>query len=250
MPDTSSTRDMSDNFQYQRRRAIYTYISGLVSGDVLEISDCYPEGMDLLTPRVRSLTIVSRHACRIDPTRWEHVEFHRVAQPPFIQASGSFDFIISYHVLVHSRDDFEMIRELHRMLRPGGRLILISPNRQMSLTRNPWYVREYLGDELYNLLRYRFREVEPMGVFGGPKAMEYYEKNKQTVQHLLQRDVLKFHRWLPRLLFRIPYNLYNRMTRRQLLIAHRTLTCSLTPEDYYVAPAAEQCFDWIYIATH
>ena len=250
MNEVYSVRDMSDNFQYQRRRAIYEYIAQEISGDVLEISDCYPDGIDLIAPRVRSLTIVSRHACRVDTTRWEHVEFYRLTHPPFIQASGSFDCIISYHVLVHVRDDFEMIRELHRMLKPGGRLILISPNRRMSLTRNPWYVREYLGDELCNLLRYRFREVDRKGVFGNSRAMTYYEKSRQFVQQLLRHDLLKLHCWLPRVLFRIPYSLYYRMTRRKIFIANRTLTCSLTSSDYYVAPASESCFDWVYIATY
>lgn len=246
----TSARDISDNFLYQRRRAVYEYIAGKVSGDVLEISNCYPDGIEMIAPRVRSLTVVSRHSCRVDITRWGNVEFHRIAQPPFIQASGSFDFIISYHVLVHTRDDFEVIRELHRMLRPGGRLILISPNRRMSLTRNPWHKREYSADELCNLLQYRFREVERLGVFGGAKAMAYYEKNRLSVQHFLQRDVLKIHRWLPRLLLRIPYSIYNRINRRKLFIANRTLTCSLSPEDYRIAPAADDCFDWVYIATH
>lgn len=246
----SCSRDISDNFLYQRRRHVYEHIAGMISGDVLEISSCYPDGIDLVASRARSLTIVSRRACCIDPTQYANVEFHRIVQPPFIQASGSFDFIISYHVLVHTRDDFEVIRELHRMLRPGGKLILISPNRTMSLTRNPWHKREYSSDELSNLLGYRFREVERLGVFGREKAMDYYEKNRQSVQHFLQRDVLKIHRWLPRVLLRIPYSIYNRINRRKLFIANRTLTCSLSPEDYYLAPAADDCFDWVFIATH
>jgi SAM-dependent methyltransferase len=40
---------------------------------------------------------------------------------------GEFDFFICSHVLEHVRDDRKAIRELHRILRPGGKGILMVP---------------------------------------------------------------------------------------------------------------------------
>ena len=50
------------------------------------------------------------------------------------------------------------------MLRKGGVFIVSTPNAPMSLTRNPWHVREYTAQELKALLSAEFSKVEMMGV--------------------------------------------------------------------------------------
>ena len=50
----------------------------------------------------------------------------------------------------------------------------------MSLTRNPWHVREYRIDELRRLLSEAFSAVETHGVFGNERVMEYYEHNRRA----------------------------------------------------------------------
>jgi len=42
-------------------------------------------------------------------------------------ASDQFDFFICSHVLEHVRDDRKALRELHRILKPGGQAILMVP---------------------------------------------------------------------------------------------------------------------------
>ena len=46
---------------------------------------------------------------------------------PFPQ--DSFDFVLSHEVLEHVQDDRQTIKEIIRVLRPGGRLALFCPNR-------------------------------------------------------------------------------------------------------------------------
>ena len=46
---------------------------------------------------------------------------------PFPEAS--FDFLLSHEVLEHVQNDADAIREMVRVLRPGGRLALFCPNR-------------------------------------------------------------------------------------------------------------------------
>jgi SAM-dependent methyltransferase len=41
----------------------------------------------------------------------------------------SFDFVLSHEVLEHVQDDHQTIKEIIRVLRPGGRLALFCPNR-------------------------------------------------------------------------------------------------------------------------
>ena len=80
------------------------------------------------------------------------------------------------------------MREIARVLRPGGRLILTTPNAPMSLTRNPWHVREYRIDELRRLLSEAFSAVETHGVFGNERVMEYYEHNRRSVERIARFD--------------------------------------------------------------
>lgn len=145
---THITRDISDNFRYQLRQRIYGELEGIVSGDVLEIGDHYAEGGNLTLPHARSYSIVSRNACTVDTSNYANMQFHRSGYPPFPLESCNYDFIICFYVLEKSRDDFEVVRELHRLLRPGGQVIVISPNPGMTLMRNPRHKREYTADEL------------------------------------------------------------------------------------------------------
>ena len=42
-------------------------------------------------------------------------------------ADNSFDVVISFHVLEHIPDDRAALREIHRVLKPNGRLVLCLP---------------------------------------------------------------------------------------------------------------------------
>jgi SAM-dependent methyltransferase len=98
-------------------------------------------------------------------SHWVHgldIEFGRVAEAaqrlehlvcgageflPY--ASNSFDAVLSHEVIEHVQDDEAAIREMIRVLRPGGRLVLFCPNR--------WYPVETHG--IYWRGRYHFGNI-------------------------------------------------------------------------------------------
>jgi SAM-dependent methyltransferase len=47
--------------------------------------------------------------------------------PPFAEAS--FDVILLHEVLEHVEDDRQVVGEAHRLLAPGGRMVIFAPNR-------------------------------------------------------------------------------------------------------------------------
>ncbi len=64
-------------------------------------------------------------------------------------ASDSFDAILSHEVIEHVQDDEAAAREMIRVLKPGGRLVLFCPNR--------WYPVETHG--IYWRGRYHFGNI-------------------------------------------------------------------------------------------
>ena len=161
----------------------------------------------------------------------------------------SFDYVISFQVIEHIKRDKDFVKEVSRVLRKGGKFIVSTPNAPMSLTRNPWHIREYTEQELHNLLAADFSSIEAYGVNGNEKIMQYYEQNRLSVERIMRYDILDLQHRLPRWILQIPYDVMNRLNRRRLLENNDSLTRSIKMEDYTIGEISPQSFDLYYIAT-
>jgi len=136
------------------------------------------------------------------------------------------------------------LQEIKRSLKSGGKAFITTPNRKMSLTRNPWHVREYTADQLHNLLKDVFDKVEMKGITGNDKVMDYYEENKRSVEKITRFDILNLQYKLPAALLRVPYDLLNRFNRNRLKESNRQLVTDISSEDYIVTEDLENCLDF------
>jgi len=77
------------------------------------------------------------------------------------------DVITSFETIEHHDQHEEMISEIKRLLRPGGVLIISSPNRRTYSDepgyKNPFHVKELYFDEFHALLSRHFRHIKIYG---------------------------------------------------------------------------------------
>lgn len=241
--------EKSDNYVFQRSALAYHHAATIVGGDILEIGTGMGYGVEIVSPKATRYISIDKQLPQ-EILQLENVEYYDMEVPPIGFENCSFDSVVSFQVIEHIEEDMEFVREVARVLRPGGKFVVSTPNAPMSLTRNPWHVREYNADELRNLLECNFSKVEAYGVVGNEKIMDYFAKNRASVRKITRFDILDMQHRLPRRLLQIPYDLLNRLNRRSLHKKNTELTDSITMADYSVVPYEDglQCFDLLFVA--
>ncbi|MBL7850028.1 MAG: methyltransferase domain-containing protein [Cyclobacteriaceae bacterium] len=243
--EITSDQLLSDNPLHQRLLKPYVAAVDLVHGDLLEVGCGEGRGIRQILPRVRSYSAIDKIEEAIESLRQKFPEAKLVAGnlPPLPYAEASFDSVISFQVIEHIQDDTFFLKEIHRVLRPGGIALITTPNRVQSLSRNPWHVREYTAEELSRLAVTIFSQVEMKGITGNDKVMAYHQKNRESVNRLMRWDVLDLQHRLPAVLLRIPYDLMNRLNRNRLQRSADSLVAGISHEDYLVTDRASEALD-------
>lgn len=242
--------EVQNNYLFQRSIKAYYEAATLIKGRVLEIGTGSGYGVEIISGVADEFVTVDKFDTGLDFSKYTNVKFIQQNVPPLTGlADNSFDFAITFQVVEHIKDDHAFIREIHRVLKPGGKLIITTPNINMSITRNPWHIREYTVDQFRQLLGKYFAQVDARGVYGNEKSDVYYENNKKSVQKILRWDILQMNKWLPRQLLQIPYDVMNKRNRKKLMDQDTSLANSFTHNDFFVKEADNKCFDLFYIAT-
>jgi len=107
-------------------------------------------------------------------------------------ADASFDLVTSFQVLEHVSDAIGFLRELERVLRPGGLVILATPNAATRLYpgMKPWnrfHVHEYVARELEERLGEVFATVSVLGMFGAPGLYETEIRRVDAARQRIRR---------------------------------------------------------------
>lgn len=240
----------SDNPVHQRLYFAYHEVQAYLKGNVLEVGCGVGRGLELLVHQSEKFTAIDKNGALLSKLSqvYPQVDFIQQNIPPFVGLKdNTFDTVVSFQVIEHIQNDKLFLQEIKRVLKPGGRAIISTPNLSMSLTRNPWHIREYKIQDLVKLSLSIFSKVETKGVFGNKKVMDYYLENKKSVEKVTRWDIFNMQYWLPASILRIPYDILNRRNRKKLMDGDQTLVGTIDFTDYYLGQATEQCLDFYFI---
>lgn len=244
--EIASDSVLSDNPIHQRLLKAYVLAQDKVNGDLLEVGCGEGRGIDWLLPKVKSYSAIDKIEPVIAQLKEKYPQTKLISSniPPLLAyADNSFDCVVSFQVIEHIEDDKLFLKEINRVLKPNGLALITTPNRPMSLSRNPWHIREYTAVELTNLAKEFFKQVEMKGITGNEKVMQYYQRNKESVDRMMRWDIFNLQYKLPASILRIPYEILNRMNRNKLKDGADDLVKSIHHTDYLLVDDANTALD-------
>lgn len=145
-----------ENYWFRRHEKVYAAIEEAVVGDRVLEAGC-GEGYGAARLASAAARVVAldydasavSHVGRAYP-RMRVVRGNLVA-PPF--EAGTYDVVVSLQTIEHLWDQERFLAECGRVLRPGGRLILSTPNRLTFPPGNVFHTTELAAAELADLVR-------------------------------------------------------------------------------------------------
>ena len=226
------------DFDYDEARHLvaYRYAETLVAGQRVLDAGC-GEGWGTRTLAARALAVVGAdyHAESIatatDSWRDPKLKF-RVVDLTATEPDDAFDVVLSFQVIEHIPDDLDFVAKLARWLKPGGTLMMTTPNKPQVFSENPCHLREYDAASLTKLLRTSFAEVQMIGTFGNQKVLEFDRNRRRAVERILRFDPLGLRRYLPKRFVHFAFARLAQLVRR---VAHRAIgTEPIRIEDFTI----------------
>lgn len=161
--------------QVLRHLFVYEHVrSRLNPGDiVLDLGFGEGYGTSLLAPNCHEIVGVDVEQKVVDYANKRyrtdncHFEKYHGQSLPFDE--NYFDIVVSFQVIEHIDDESGFISEIYRVLKPGGRFLLTTPNKATRLKPgqkpfNRFHKREYYSHELQKVLSQKFSNVNIWGV--------------------------------------------------------------------------------------
>jgi SAM-dependent methyltransferase len=170
-----------ENYWFRRHEVVYERLATRCAGrDVLEAGCGEGYGADLLAGVARRVVAVDYDEAAVTHvrSRYPRVEVMQANLAELPLDDASMDVVANFQVIEHLWDQGQFVRECLRVLRPGGLLMMSTPNRiTFSPGRdtpiNPFHTRELNADELTELLvDAGFCDVAIRGLFHGPRLQE------------------------------------------------------------------------------
>ena len=170
-----------ENYWFRRHEVAYLRCVDICAGqEVLEAGCGEGYGADLIASVARRVVAVDYDAATVEHVRarYPRVQVLAANLAAVPMPDEAVDVVVNFQVIEHLWDQPQFITECLRLLRPGGRLLMSTPNR-ITFTPgsdtpvNPFHTRELNAAELRELLEDAGFRVESMnGVYHGHRLEE------------------------------------------------------------------------------
>jgi SAM-dependent methyltransferase len=179
-----------ENYWFRRHEVVYERLAGRCAGrDVLEAGCGEGYGADLIADVARKVIGLDYDESAVAHVRarYPRVDMRHGNLASLPLPDGTVDVVVNFQVIEHLWDQGQFAAECLRVLRPGGVLLMSTPNRiTFSPGRdtpiNPFHTRELNADEMTELLTAAGFSIEAMlGVFHGPRLVELDERHGGSI---------------------------------------------------------------------
>jgi O-antigen biosynthesis protein len=155
--------------------------------DVLDIASGEGYGSNLLAGVAESVRGVDISEDAVGHARRKYrrpnLEYLQGSADSIPLPDASVDTVVSFETIEHHDRHAEMMAEVKRVLRPGGMLVISSPDKlnytDLPGTSNPFHVKELYREEFHALVKAHFANVEMLSqrvVYGSLVAPEAHAR--------------------------------------------------------------------------
>lgn len=187
-----------------RYRTALQIVDGL---DVLDLACGEGYGTSMLGQRARRVfgVDIAVEAIKHASSRYmsDNISFLRGRADNIPIGDASVDIVVSFETIEHVKEQQRMLTEIKRVLRPGGALLLSSPNKQNYTDEtgvsNKFHIKELYKEEFLSLVAENFSNISSFGqrlVFGSAiisdemtNKLNFIEQNGRVVEAGLPRAV-------------------------------------------------------------
>ncbi len=169
---------------------------------------------------------------------------------PEVLKEEKFDVVCCFQTIEHVQDHDAFLRSLMRVTKPGGVILVSTPNTAVFPSFNPYHVHEVDYREIKELFHRNFKDFTIYGVFGDGAVMQYRASKQKISDTILRLDVLQARTWLPRRILMGIYAFVSYfMIKKISFWKHSKEVSTITTKNFYVEENnAEKALDFIVIA--
>lgn len=248
LPGTDPTHYAVD---LERHLAAYRWVATRAAGRrVLDAGCGEGYGTALLAERARMVVGIDRpEPVGVATARYRAPNLeYRVADLERLDGLGErFDLVVSCQVIEHLPDPVGFLRGLLAVTAAGGEIVVTTPNRLMSVSENPYHLREWTAPELLALAAPVLPGARVLGVHGSERVLAYERARGAQVQRILRLDPLGLRRLLPEAVVKGAFAFFSGVVRRR--IRSEGALPAVGPEDFRVGDdALDQALDLLLLA--